>query len=218
MSVGVDDLYYGTEKWDVQNSASQFISNFETLSTRTATLANAVYKTSPKISVFVSEQTILELTGGTRGTLRNSVKGIVLLFGYDGSSLVLIARSANGRAARPADTSFINVNYKAPNVQITDSATDTLSTTFATSTGYAALAGLPNGTGTHPVFNFDCDILLQLLYTDASAVGGQVSMHLVAAPPWSDDLTAGNFIGIMAQKGNIYRGDAPCPPYCYQNA
>lgn len=213
MSVGVDDLYYGTEKWDVQNTAAQFISNFETLNTRTATLAGAAYRTNPKISVFISEQTILDLTGGTRGTLRNSVKGVVLLLGYDGNNLAPVVRSANGRAARPADISFTNVNFRPPNVQITDAATDTLSANLATAAGYAAIAALPNGA--HPTFNFDCDILLQLLYTDAVAIGGQVVMHLVAAPPWSDDLNAGNFIGFMGQKGNVYRGYPPCPPYCY---
>ncbi len=215
--VGVDDLYFGTESWDVQGSATQFMANFDTLQTRNTALGKQEYSNNPKISVFVSEQTIKELTGSAGGTLRPNVKGIVLLFGYDGSNsnLVLIARSANGRAARPADTSFTNINYKAPNTHLDDTAVVTLSDAFATPTGYEKLAGWPDSQ--HPVFAFDSDILLLLLYSNAARVGGQVNMHIVVAPPWSDDLNSGPFISIVAQKDNVFRGDPPCPPYCYQN-
>lgn len=213
---GVDDLYFGTESWDTQNVFSNFTGDFGNTNTRAQVLAKSDYNNHPKISVFVSETTLKELTGFTTGTLRSTqLKGVVLLFGYDQTNLVLVARSANGRSAKPSGSPFTDFNYKSPNVSINDSEVDTLISNFTGQGGYTVLANW--AANQHPTITFDSNVLLDLLYSNAPGMGTPVSFHVVVAPPWSDDANAGNFISIVAQKSNIYRGNPPCPPYCYQN-
>lgn len=213
---GVDDLYYGTEVWDVQNSVNQFIAAFGDTTTRAAVLAQGAYSGKPEISVFLSEQTIKDLTQVTgNNTLRQGVKGVVLLMGFDQTNLTIIARSADGKATRPAGAAFTNFNYKPANSHILDTDANTLMAAFATANGgYAKLSGW--AANQHPTFTFDCDILLALLYSNNPTTGGQITMHIVIAPPWSNDNSA-NYISIVAQKGTTYRAAPPCPPYCYQN-
>ena len=160
--VGVDDLYLGTEKWDVQSSVAQFISDFEDTTVRGTVMSDAVYISKPKISAFMSEQTLKDLTGFTTGTLREStLRGVVLLLGYDGTNLVVIARSANGRAARPSGSQFTNFNYKNTNNSLTDAQVTTLTNDFASTAGYAKLSGW--AANDHPTFSFDRNLLLNLL-------------------------------------------------------
>lgn len=211
---GVDELYVGTEEWDVANRFDDFIADFEDQSTRSDVLGSTDYSASPNISVFLSEETIKDLTG-ENGTLRTDIKGVVLLFGLDtGGNLVLIARSANGRSARPAGTDFNNFNYANPDNLILDSEVDALTANFRQN-GYEVLQDWPQDD--HPVIAFDNLTLVRLLYSDYNTnTAGQTDMHIVVAPPWEDD-DSGKYISIVAKKDDVLRGVPNCPPYCYQN-
>lgn len=234
---GIDQLYFGNEAWNIPDNSQStgfqtFLQDFKTPTTRNTILNSSVYDDAAgkkNIVAFLSRESVKNLMGGAAGTTpRQDILGISILFGYDAanSKIVLIARSANGRAARPSRSEFTNFNFlsKSPsdtnaNPGLSDAETNAFTASFR-SDGYTYLTGLSSGTGV--TVKFDNHVLARLLYSDVGPTPtftGQSDIHLVIAPPWEN--ASGQYLSLVCQgrDGNnaaVFRGVPPCPPYCYQ--
>jgi hypothetical protein len=226
---GIDQLYFGTENWNIPTASfTGYQAAFSTPTTRNPILDSAVYADGAgkkSIVAFLSYTSAKQLAGSTLNkTLRSTIVGVSILFGFDTNAekIVLIARSANGRAARPAGTEFTNFNFLSkplnesnPNVGLLDTEVTDLVDDFKTS-GYTYLENLSSGVGV--AVKFDNLVLARLLYSDVLSTStefpGQTTFHLVIAPPW--EAQAGAYLSLAGEGSSIHRGLPPCPPYCYQ--
>jgi len=238
---GVDQLYFGDEDWDIPVTVDNAGSNrFRDQTFRQTTLDDSsVYPSPlPNISMFLSLDSLLALTGhdGSGTLLHEDLLGLVFVLGIDEAAsgnnrLKMIARSANGRAIKPAEVSeeknlVATAAAGEPGSAQTDSEVEALIQDFVATDESGELGKTllynwaDNG---HPTFRFNNADLLDLYYTGNSSATGATTLHLILfSPPWP---WAGfgpplscftkHWISAAAVGNNQKKGLAGCPPNCY---